>query len=72
MKHLDFSKQADKKCDKTDKPDETFRYETQAGKTTTSADNKLKLNSYYLKKINQSCKFACMQPIKKHCFVGDV
>ena len=42
MKHLDFSKQADKKCDKTDKPDETLLNETQASK----ADKQPKLHSY--------------------------
>ena len=46
MKHLDLSKQADKKCDKTDKPDETLLNETQASKTTTIADKHPKLHSY--------------------------
>ena len=38
MKHLEFSKQGNIKCDKTNNRDETLPDETQARKTTTVAE----------------------------------
>ena len=50
MKHLGFSKQANKTCENTDETAETLGYETQESKTTTNADKpKLKLMLKFVK-----------------------